>query len=166
MFSIKVKYTLDNSHNYDYNEIKRYNMSNRTLFTVLGLVSIFIGLFVYVFFRPNSIVSILLENFIIVKEISLPFKSQIINNFILFLFPDFLWAFSLNSFLHSIHLPGIKKSIALALVTFSFGVIWELMQYFDILSGTGDILDIFMYLAAATAVVIINVKRRKKHEKN
>ena len=42
-----------------------------------------------------------------------------------------------------------------------YGCVWELLQWLSILGGTGDYLDIIMYLLASILCLIINLKERK-----
>ena len=134
-------------------------MSNRIWYLSLGVSSLSLGLLIYVFLRTNSIVSLTAGNFITIKELNIPYSLIPVSSFLKYYFSDYLWAFSLCSFFHSIHLPKIKSSVFIGVITFAAGFLWETLQYLHLVSGTGDIADIIMYLAAALSVVIINLKR-------
>ncbi len=83
------------------------------------------------------------------------------SNFLKFYFPDFLWAISLCFGLYAIYLPTIKTSIMLSVIVFVYGVIWEILQAVEVLGGTGDIVDVIMYLLACLLALIFNLKKEK-----
>ncbi|MBQ8740572.1 MAG: hypothetical protein IJY79_03355 [Clostridia bacterium] len=95
------------------------------------------------------------------REVFLPFE----NDFIKYYLADYLWCLSLSCGLHIIFLPDMKKSIVLTIISFIFGIAYECLQKFNIINGTGDKIDIILYLLAALTVNLINFILIKKEEK-
>jgi len=76
---------------------------------------------------------------------------------------DFLWAFAMFFCINAVmrHSPD-KKRFRLVLCLF-VDCVMELLQAFDIISGTFDFWDIVIQiLATLTAYIIINIMKRKK----
>ena len=82
-------------------------------------------------------------------------------DFLRFYFSDALWAYSLTHALCIFNSPRASM-----ILTILFGLFWEAGQAFNILGGTGDILDLLMYITASIIAAIITTKRRKQNEKN
>lgn len=125
-------------------------MRKRIKMLILCLLSLILGVIIYTYFRPNTYIGNILSKILHIRKVNS-------NSFIVlsFYFPDYLWAFSLCSGLFAIY-PLKQKLIYLwGIVTFIYGVLWEILQYYSIVSGTFDIVDIFMYFAAASSVVTI-----------
>lgn len=136
-------------------------MSARWKNVLLGMMAIIIGGLIYVIFRENTFVARNFEqsNFILNLRKWMSFCA---NNFLKYYFPDFLWEFSLCCGLHAIYKPSTKGSLVCGFVAFFCGVIWELLQCGNVIGGTGDFIDIMMYLLASCICIIINLKERKK----
>ena len=160
MISINGKFYVDNSHNYDYNKAKENSlMSNRLFFAVLSVSSLLLGGILYLLFRENTYISALLKDYTILEEIR-DCLGFIENDFIKYYFPDFLWSFSLAFGLLTIFDSGFKGIVICSEVSFVCGLFWEILQFLNVVSGTGDLFDIAMYLTAAVCVVVICSKRR------
>ena len=128
---------------------------------MLGIASLLLGTAFYLLFRENIYFSKLVLAKIEIVQISTYF-SFLDNAFFKYYFPDFLWAFSLDCLLHAIYLPNVKGAINCSLITVLVGTVYEAFQYFDIVSGTGDLIDVLLYLLAAITVVFINQKGRRE----
>lgn len=135
-------------------------MSKRILNALLGVSALVIGLGIYVFFKPNAVVSRLFD-FAFVSELR-SFLSPCDLPFIKYYFADFLWGFAFCCGLAFIFQPKGKELLLCGAGGIAFGAVWELLQWTGIMSGTGDICDIIMYLLAATAVMLINLKEKTK----
>lgn len=85
-------------------------------------------------------------------------------DFIKYYLIDYLWALSMISGLNTLFTTQ-KETLRICLFVFSLGSIWEILQFLNILSGTGDIADVFMYLAAVITAVIINFLITKENKK-
>lgn len=128
-------------------------------FCILGIVALILGLLIYVLFRENTyiskiVLSILPLNFL--KE----YFFFLNNKFVKFYFVDYLWAFSFSCWLHIIVKPTRTSSVLCTFIVFFSGLFYELLQYFHVINGTGDIVDILLYLLAGLTVNIINKKER------
>ena len=139
-------------------------MSRRFTYIVLSSVALICGGLIYILFRENSYVGNLFINFAFIKYIK-EIAGWLECDFIKFYFPDFLWSFSLCLALYAIYTPNKTGEMICSLIVFMIGIFWELMQYWNIIRGTGDICDIFMYLLASITCIIISI-RREKDEKN
>lgn len=130
-------------------------MSRRMRNIVFAVTALLLGGALYVLFRGNTCVSILVRSILPVPQfpMSCPFLS--------FYLPDFLWAFSLCCLLMAIHTPDSKGVVLCSVFGFSLGVLWELLQYAHITGGTGDIWDMAVYLLAAALSVLINLGGKK-----
>lgn len=140
-------------------------MSNRVFCFVTGLISLIIGCSLYVFFRSNTYISLLVSKIFSFKTILDGFDNSLYR-FVSFYLPDFLWGLSLCFGLLGIYCPNRKMVFFLALIPFFYGLIWELLQYYKITKGTGDIYDVIMYLNACCIAVTIYEKRRMRNEKD
>ena len=89
----------------------KFNKS-RLFFCCIGVISLCIGLLIYLFFRENTYIAELVENVIDLSK--LRSKMRFLgNDFIKYYLVDYLWALSLCSGLHIIFKPSIKNSIIL-----------------------------------------------------
>ncbi len=130
------------------------------IFVTVGCISLLIGLLIYLIFRENTIVSRFVSSFVDLTILRNAFFWAE-NDFLKYYFADYLWALSLACGLHIIFVPKIKGSFLCAVTVLLFGAFFEIMQYFGIVNGTGDFLDVISYLLAALTVNIINLKRGK-----
>lgn len=129
------------------------------IFVIPGFVSLLAGLLIYLFYRPNSYISILLQRYVSF-DLNLGLFDVFNNKFIKFYFVDYLWAFSLSCGLHLIFMPRRIGTYAITAVVFLYGMIYEVLQLCSIIDGTGDILDVLLYALAGITVNIINLQRR------
>ena len=138
-------------------------MSNKKINIITSIASLFLGGAIYILYRENCYVSNFVEGFIplsFVRDAFNPFECDFIKYYLI----DFLWASSLATALSTLF--DSKRCIFLtALFVFLLGFVWELLQFFNIISGTGDIADIFMYLTAGLTAVIINFPKIKGEQK-
>ena len=141
------------------NAMKKSYKENMYL-CIIGTLALILGGLLYLIYRENTYISVTADKLIEIsriREILKPFG----NNFLKFYLPDFLWAFSLACGL-SVLLTPFEKNVILSTVTvFLSGLIYELLQYLKIIGGTFDLIDILMYLLAAFAVFLINLKLRR-----
>lgn len=134
-------------------------MSNKIVNIILSIVTLFLGGTIYILYRENSYISNFIENFIDLTILRNTFK-LLECKFIKYYLIDYLWALSLVSGLNTLFITK-KETLRICLFVFILGTIWEVLQFFNIISGTGDIIDIFMYLAAVITAVIINFLNNK-----
>ena len=155
---------LDNSHNYDYNIAMNQKRKHIIFFNiVISSVSLVFGGTLYVLFRKTTIISEMVESWVDLSAVrsAMLFFS---NKFTKYYLPDYFWGLSLTFGLYSIMPYWHFNILWPAVISFLCGLLWELLQFFDWVSGTGDFIDILLYLSAATTAVTINylILRRKK----
>ena len=123
--------------------------NHKVKYVVLGAVALLLGLVIYLLFRPNTYISRFILKFL---PLDLSEILTMINTpFFKFYMGDYLWAFSLSCWLRFIFNDRSKNALSVAIVAIA-GALYEMMQYFGIISGTGDILDCLLYLLAGLTV--------------
>ena len=132
-------------------------MSRRMRNILLSAISLVCGGLLYVLFRETTYISTMFEWFSFVSQ-AREFISVLSCDFVAFYLPDFLWGFALCSGLLAIFNPDIRGGLACALTALLWGVVWEIAQYAGVVSGTGDVVDILMYLMAIGIATIIHIK--------
>lgn len=139
-------------------------MRRRKKYVLLGVVSLVLGAMIYIVFRENSYIGITFNSISMIQEIR-----RVLDGFscgfLKFYLPDFLWGFSLCCNLLAVYIPKRNGCIICVGIAFLCGCVWEWMQYKGIVSGTGDINDVLMYLLASVACTIINI-RSERYEEN
>lgn len=140
-------------------------IKKHSYFLILGFFSLFIGFLIYSIFRENTYIFEMANTTVPLEKLkgALGFLD---NEFIKFYLPDYLWALSLSSYLNVIFNYKKKYTFLCTLIVFIFGAAYEFMQYIGVINGTGDVVDIFLYLLAGITVNIINFKRSFENEKN
>ena len=136
-------------------------MSRRMYYITLCVSSIAIGGAYYLLFKNNTIFESIVCRFVDFMPIKkrLPrITSSLLNNHLC----DFLWAFSLYCGLCAIFLPTKKQGIVVFLGCVILGIIWELFQFYGVVGGTGDILDVVTYIFGAFVSLLITTKKEKK----
>ncbi len=138
-------------------------MNNKKINIIISILSLSLGGLIYVFYRENTYISNFVEtlvNLSILRNTFSPFEC----NFIKYYFIDYLWALSLTTALSTLF--NSKRCILpICLFVCLLGFVWELLQLLNIISGSGDIADVFMYLTAITTAVIINFSKIKGEQK-
>lgn len=137
-------------------------MKRRSAYFVVCIASLSVGGALYLLCRENAYVTVFAELLLPLEKIRECLDIKNIS-FLNYYFPDFLWAFAFYFGAKVILYPK-ECEIAVAGAVFGFGVLWELLQYFGAVNGTGDIIDIFMYLTAVFTAVLIEkiLKKRTK----
>ena len=129
-----------------------------------GMYSFFalaFGALLYGIYRQDTYIGEIIGNLIFV---SLPTDSSLAA-FAAWYFPDYLWMFSMNCALFAIMLPKGKNVILWCAVALFMGILWELLQLWDFVSGTADLWDIFMYSMAAFSAAMIALFIKKESKK-
>ena len=121
----------------------------------IGSIALVLGGAIYILLRPETYVAQLFPQAPILAQMRSKFGGDEWN-FIKFYFADYLWGLSFCCFLHLIFQPQRKGSLLCALGTAVYGTLLELLQYFGLISGTGDLLDVLMFISAAATALIIN----------
>lgn len=130
------------------------------IYYAVAIVSLFLGLICYLLFREKTYVSEIINSIINLKSARNYFKF-IENDFLKYYFPDFLWAVSFSCCLHIIFNPKICGSIICTIVIAFIGIVFETLQFLKIINGTGDVLDVCLYILGGFKVNMITLKRGK-----
>lgn len=136
-------------------------MAVRTKNCFLSVSALLAGAILYILFRPHTYIAEAFERYTWITEIReriQPFSC----NVVCFYLGDFLWMFALCCGFYGIILPNRKESIICFTVCALCGIAWEMLQWSGIVTGTGDWVDIIMYVLACVASGIINRKGNKK----
>ncbi|MBQ7960070.1 MAG: hypothetical protein IJ285_02520 [Clostridia bacterium] len=120
---------------------------------LLGLASLLLGLLLYLLFRPRTHISVFVLR-LLPFDIPKAFSTADIPFFTFYL-ADYLWAFSLSCWLRCIFIDKSQNLLRLAIVSLA-GTTYEILQYLDIISGTGDAWDCLLYLLAGCTVNILS----------
>lgn len=129
-----------------------------------GMYSFFalaFGALLYGIYRQDTYIGEIIGNLI---SVSLPTDSSLAA-FAAWYFPDYLWMFSMNCALFAIMLPKGRDVLLWCSVALSSGVLWEILQFYDLVSGTADLWDIFMYSMAAFSAAMIALFIKKESKK-
>ena len=125
-----------------------------------SIAALLTGAVLYILRRPDTYIGKIFsghQNIDVLREKVAPF----VVNLHCYL-PDFLWALALSCSLHAVFLPKGKGVIVCAGTALAAGILWELMQVCGIVTGTGDGVDVLMYLCGGLVSVIINLKEIEK----
>lgn len=136
-------------------------MSKRKRNILFSLTALIVGCLLYILFRKNTYIGGVfagMENIDTIRQMCHLHVSDLYK----FYLPDFLWGFALGCGLIAIYNPRIKGVIICASFSFLCGCVWELLQCLEVLSGTGDVYDVIMYLLASAICIIINLKETRE----
>lgn len=134
-------------------------MSNQKKYIARCTACLLIGVCCYIFFRPDSYITIL-HNRLSPHPIR-TFPNA--NVFLRCYLSDFLWGMALALGFLAIYDP--HKAIGLFFccgASALLGCAWELLQYLEVVGGTGDIVDVAMYLSSGLLTAITNRNERIK----
>ena len=129
-------------------------MNKRKIYIVLCILSVSLGGGIYIIFRPNTYVSEIFVSIFPLPQNTIDFFSYFNCNFVKYYFPDYLWAFSLVCGFNTIF-SSHKKIFHCAIAVLLMGILCEILQLSGIVTGTGDLIDVLMYLTAVCSVVLI-----------
>ncbi len=140
-------------------------MTKRKLYIFLCVAALGVGALIYILLRPDTHVSAFARNMLPILETYSEQLRTFNFPFIKYYLPDLLWAFSLLCGLNAIF-DDYKRVFINSAVVVVIGIVWEALQFFGVVSGTGDITDIFMYMAGALLILITEIIfKRCKNEK-
>lgn len=122
------------------------------------ILSISIGAIIYALFREDTYISKIILKFVDLSKWKHMFN-YVDSNFTKYYLPDYLWAFSLSCGICIILNPINKQQLfSCTFSSFLIGTIYELLQASNIITGTGDIIDIALYFLAALTINLILIK--------
>lgn len=135
-------------------------MSDRGKNVIISSMSLVLGGASYIIFRDNTYIGGIFDEYSLVLSVR-NLLNEMSCDFVKYYLLDFLWGLSLSCGIIAIHKPKTKGIFLSALTAFICGCVWELLQYIGFVSGTGDWLDVLMYLSASLMSVLINKRRRE-----
>ena len=133
----------------------------RFRWAIYSFLALAFGALLYGVYRQDTYIGGMISALI---STSLPVDNWI-SAFAAWYFPDYLWAFSMNCALFAIMLPKGRGVLLWCSVALSSGVLWEILQFYDLVSGTADLWDIFMYSMAAFSAAMIALFIKKESKK-
>ncbi len=130
---------------------------------VIGIGTLIAGLIVYLFFREPSHISEIIDSLLPITFLgnSNGFAEYQLLKYWL---PDFLWAVSFSAWLHIALSPGLKGSVFCFVTVSLTGIVFEIFQNIDVISGTADVLDIIAYISASALMSIIYLFLKEKNK--
>ena len=119
------------------------------------------GLSIYLFCYENTYINTTIQKFF---DISLPYfyYDNIFYHFLTCWACDILWAYSLTFSLYSCFKNFNHSLLVSYIISSVFALIIELLQLFNVITGTFDILDILLEFSAIILAVIIIKKEFSK----
>ena len=129
---------------------------------VLAIVSLVMGCLIYLLFRQDILAMHWIGNpqWIEPFRINIRYDGNLLTYVLLYCLSDALWFFSLLILQFQIFDKSIILCNTLLYSTIALPFILEALQYFKIIGGTFDILDIASYL-----IVLLIVLKIESHEK-
>ena len=135
-------------------------MSDIRKLIILSILSILFGGFIYVAFRSDSIILFSWIDYIGFTELidnlrlkTLPYKDGV-PDWVLYSLPDGLWLFSFSSAVMVIWEGEITRySLILLLSMLILVISLEVLQCYNIIDGTFDIIDIIFFIFGAVLPV-------------
>ena len=143
-------------------------MSDIRKLIFLSILSILFGGFIYVAFRSDSIVLFSWIDYIGFAEPidnlrlkTLPYKDGV-PDWVLYSLPDGLWLFSFSSAVMVIWEMEITRySLILLLSILILVISLEALQYYNIINGTFDIIDVIFFIFGAVLPMWVFKKTKK-----
>lgn len=131
-------------------------MSLRKKNIMLCIGTLVFGAVLYILFRSGSYVSRVASAFSWISTLQDLFR-PVSCDLLRYYLPDLLWCLSLGCGLTAIY-GG--EGLLCPILAFCCGGVWEMLQALGVLSGTGDWLDVLMYLLGSAVCAQINLKER------
>ena len=128
------------------------------IYYIVGILALALGGGCYLLCRPNTYVAQAVIKIIPMREVRNQL-SWLDCGFLKYYLPDYLCGVALACGLHAIFNPKAKESLICTVVVVLLGALYEVLQWFGIISGTGDIVDVVLYALAGATVNVINYKR-------
>ena len=137
-------------------------MSLRKINILLSFLSLAGGAALYILLRENSYIGRLVPEYGWLAALRAGVQ-PLAGDALRYYLPDLLWGFSLSCALMAANPEGKVLCPVLALFC---GLGWECLQFLSVVSGTGDWLDVWMYLLGSAICVQINLKERSMKKIN
>lgn len=127
-------------------------------------VPLLIGLFLYVVFRPDTIISNAIYGLLQLTKPDIRANSSLLSEVIFFLrcySCDMLWAYSLTFACSAIIGTSARQLAVTGIICFSFEILIELLQNYGVLTGVFDFLDIILEIISTLLAVLIIIIHKK-----
>lgn len=130
---------------------------------VLAIVSLIMGCLIYLLFRQDIVAIHWIGNPKWIKpfRINIGYDGNLLTYILLYCLPDALWFFSLLILQFQFFDKNIVLCNILLYLTITLPFVLELLQYFKIIGGTFDILDVAAYLTSLIVVLTIEHYEKK-----
>ena len=134
----------------------KFKMNKFTAFNLIfGILSLIFGFCIYLLFRENTYIAKLVSNEMLFEEMKIKL-SFLDTRFLKFYMVDYLWAFSFACFINLIFGESRNSMFLRSAIVFLTGRVYEVLQFGNVIRGTGDIADVGLYLLAVLTVWGIN----------
>ena len=137
-------------------------MSLRKKNLAIGIAALMLGGLLYILLRGGSVVGGAVAGNAWVKNLR-RLAQPMACDFLKYYLPDLLWGLSLGCCLAATY--G-KEGLLCPVIALGCGCVWEILQVSDLVSGTGDWLDVIMYLLGSALCAQINLKERSMKKVN
>lgn len=146
--------------------LTKTNKANLWIYPLI-LLPVILGGSIYLLFRVDSLLMFQWLDFFDLKESILRLREEIkiqLPAWIIFSLPDGLWLFSYVSLMLMLwsNKPSWQSFFWIAIMP-CIAIISELLQYFKMLAGTFDIMDIYAYVLGFLLAIIF-IKSRINYE--
>ena len=112
--------------------------------------SSFIGCLIYILFRTDTLLyNKLLGN--LFTPIASP--NTFLQRILVFSLPDGLWAMSYTMLIFYLRNDKTLKTLIWSIIIPIVGILSEISQYYSLIPGTFDIIDLIMYIVAPTLAI-------------
>jgi hypothetical protein len=117
---------------------------NRRFYGLASLISLLIGMGIYLFFRnTNMLLFEWIPKLLFFKDVYIPTKQTVFTSILFFNLPDALWFLSGILFFRFLWFYKYKEQKVYIICFFLMGIIFEISQLSEIVPGTFDWLDLF-----------------------
>ena len=141
----------------EYN-IHMMNMKRRLFLVIASLICLISGLIIYIFLREGTFIHLFFEKNFFVREISAFSADNFFVSFLKYYFVDYLWCVSLSFLLTAISYEiSFRKIVFISVSSSLFGILLEAAQFFSVINGTADFIDVSMYVAAGVFSAAFNI---------
>ena len=120
--------------------------------TIFWWIPIFIGCLIYVLFRTNNLVYNRIVGNIFTPLVSL---DTLLEKVIVFSVPGGLWAMSYTLLIFHIKKDKKLTTIIWSIVIPIMGIISEISQFYQLIPGTFDLIDLIMYIIFPIIVFLL-----------
>lgn len=131
------------------------------------IIPLIISNFLYVFFRPNSLIPFNIsdcinDRFQTIRNLSLLYRESI-PNWIIYSLPDFLWAYTFTTAIILINQEKFQSLNWYSFLLLTLVLLHEILQLFGLVRGHFDIIDLFSEASAFFISLFLFKYLEQKH---